>query len=148
VNFAAIEEGDRWTKKEMAEATECDPELSLFVKWLRDGVLTIESDELIRHHPVTKSLHAQWERFKLKEGVMYRKYWESNKKAECWQLVQPGKYRVEIMNTAHSSVTGGHRGVRKTQVKVTKKAYWVGWPARCATSAGGAMHARGIIVVQ
>jgi len=47
VNFAAIEEGDRWTKKEMADATECDPELSLLVKWLREGVLPIDSDELI-----------------------------------------------------------------------------------------------------
>jgi len=112
----------------MAEATECGPELSLlFVKWLRDGVLLIDSDELIRHDPVTKSLHVQWERFKSKEGVLYRTYWKRNKEAECWQLVLPGKYRVEIMNTAHSSVTGGHMGVKKTQVKVAKKAYWVGW---------------------
>jgi len=34
VNFVAIEEGDRWTKKEMSEATENDPELSLFTGWL------------------------------------------------------------------------------------------------------------------
>jgi len=31
------------------------------------------------------------------------------------------------MRTAHASVTGGHMGVKKNQVKVAKQAYWVGW---------------------
>jgi len=31
------------------------------------------------------------------------------------------------MSTAHASVTGGHMGVKKTQTKVAKRAYWVGW---------------------
>jgi len=31
------------------------------------------------------------------------------------------------MRTAHASVTGGHMGVKKTQVKVARRAYWVGW---------------------
>jgi len=31
------------------------------------------------------------------------------------------------MQTAHASVTGGHMGVKKTQKKVAKRAYWVGW---------------------
>jgi len=64
VNFATIINGDRWTKKEMLEATERDPELSLFAKWLEEGRLPIDSDELTRHDPVTNSLHAQWERFR------------------------------------------------------------------------------------
>jgi len=127
VNFAAIVDGDRLTKKEMSEATERHPELSLFAKWLSKGRLPIDSDELTQHDPVTKSLHAQWERFKSKEGVLYRKYWENSKETEGWQLVPPVKYRLEIINTAHSSVSGGHMGVRKMQIKVAKKAYWVGW---------------------
>jgi len=28
------------------------------------------------------------------------------------------------MSTAHASVTGGHMGVKKTQMKVAKQAYW------------------------
>jgi len=116
VNFATIEDGDRWTKKEMSEATKRDPELSLFAKWLSGGRLPIDSDELTQHDPVTKSLHTQWERFKSKEGVPYRKYWENGKETEGWQLVSPVKYRLELMNTAHLSV------LRKTQIKGAKKA--------------------------
>jgi len=100
----------------MSEATACDPEISLFASWLRDGKLPVDSNELTRYDPITKSLHAQWERFKLNEGVLYRKYWENHKDAESWQLVPPFKYRTEIINTAHSSVTGSHMGVRKMQI--------------------------------
>jgi len=111
----------------MAEATAIDPEISLFVSSLRNGMLPVDRNELTRYDPITKSLHAQWERFKLNEGVLYRKYWENHKDAESCQLVPPLEYRTEIINTAHSAVTGGHMGVRKTQLKVAKRAYWVGW---------------------
>jgi len=111
----------------MSEATASDPEISLFASWLRDGTLPVDSNELTRYDPITKNLHAQWERYKLNEGVLYRKYWENHKDAESWQLVPPLKYRTEIVNTAHSSVTGGHMGVRRTQIKVAKRAYWVKW---------------------
>jgi len=46
INFAAIEEGDRWTKTEISGATESDPELSLFVSWLRDGVVPVDGNVL------------------------------------------------------------------------------------------------------
>jgi len=42
-------------------------------------------------------------------------------------MLSPVYYREEIMQTAHASVTGGHMGVKKTQAKVARRAYWVGW---------------------
>jgi len=63
INFVTIEEGDRWSRKEIAESTEKDTELATFVKCLRDGLLPLTSNELARHDRATKSLHAQWERF-------------------------------------------------------------------------------------
>jgi len=107
----------------MSEATANDPEILLFASWLRDGMLPVDSNKLTRYDLITKSLHAQWERFKLNEGVLYRKFWGDHKDAESWQVVPPSKYRNEIMNTVHSSVTGRHLGVRKTQIKVAKRAY-------------------------
>jgi len=107
VNFAAIEKGDRWTKKEMSEATEGDPELLLFASWVKNRILPVDNNKLAPHDPITKSLHVQGEIFKLKKDVLYKKYWENNKEAEYWQLVPPVKYCEEIMNTANASVTGG-----------------------------------------
>jgi len=40
-------------------------------------------------------------------------------------MVSPIEYREEIMRTAHASVTGGHMGVKKTQMKVAKRLGWV-----------------------
>jgi len=115
INFVTIEEGNRWS------------EIATFVKFLQDDLLPLTSNELARHDPATKSLHAQWERFKVTKGVLYRKYWSNNQEGESWQLVAPVAYRKEVMRTAHASVTGGHMGVKKTQVKVAKQVYWVGW---------------------
>jgi len=122
-----IAEGDRWSKKEIAESTEKNTELATFVKLLQDGLLPLTSNELARHDPATKSLHAQWKRFKVTEGVLYRKYWSNNQEGESWQLVAPVAYCNEVMRTAHASVTRGHMGVKKNQVKVAKQVYWVGW---------------------
>jgi len=112
VTFATVEEGDRWSKKVIAAASEKDTELSLFIGWLKEDLLAINSDELTRRDPITKSLHAQWECFKLKEGVMYRQYWQGREEDDMWQLVSPVDYREEIMQTAHASVMGGHMGVK------------------------------------
>jgi len=127
VTFATVKVGDRLSKKVIAAASEKDNELSLFAGWLKGDLMPIDGDELARHDPITKSLHAQWERFKLKEWIVYRRYWESREEEDTWQIVSPVEYREEIMQTAHASVTGGHMGVKKTQAKVARRAYWVGW---------------------
>jgi len=113
INFVTLDEGDRWSKKEIAESTKNDAELATFAKCLRDGLLPLTSNELAGHDPATKSLHAQWERFKITEGVLYKKFWSNNQEGESWQLVAPVAYRKEVMRTAHASVTGGHMGVKK-----------------------------------
>jgi len=86
VTFATVEEGDRWSKTMIAAATEKDQELSLFAGWLKESLLPLSSDELAQYDPITKSLHAQWERFNLKEGVIYRRYWEGREEDDTWQL--------------------------------------------------------------
>jgi len=110
----------------MADATEKNIELATFVRWIKDNFLPVSSNDLARHDAATKSPHAQWDRFKVTEGILYRKFWSNNHEGESWQLVSPVAYRKEIMRTAHALVTSGHMGVKKTQVKVAKQAYWVG----------------------
>jgi len=110
----------------IAVANEKDNELSIFIRWLKGGLLPIDINDLTRYDPITKSLHAQWERLKLKDGVMHRRYWEGREEEDSWQLVSPIEYSEEIMRTAHASVTGGHMGVKKTQMKVAKTSV-LGW---------------------
>jgi len=105
----------------IAPATAEYQELSLFAGWLKEGLLPLNLDELTPYDPITKSLHAQWERFNLREGVIYRRYWKGREENYTWQMLTPVEYREDIMQTAHASVTGGHMGVKKTQTKVAKR---------------------------
>jgi len=75
VTFATVEIGDRWSKSVIAADSEKDTELSIFAGWLKGDLLPINCDELAHHDPITKSLHAQWERFKMKDGIIFRRYW-------------------------------------------------------------------------
>jgi len=102
INFVTIDGGDRWSIKEIAVSTKKDAELATFVKCLKDGLLPLTSNELARHDPATKSLHAQWEGFKITEGVLYKRFWSNNQEGESWQLVLPVAYRKEVMKKAHA----------------------------------------------
>jgi len=74
INFTAIGDGDRWSKKEIAEAVANDAELSTFSGWVKDGMLPLSSNNLMRHDLTIWTLHAQWERFKVTSGILYRKF--------------------------------------------------------------------------
>jgi len=58
---------------------------------MSDRVMPIDSDEL---DPVTKTLHVQWKRFSVRDGVLYRKFSELTKHEYSWQLVPPVSYCV------------------------------------------------------
>jgi len=92
VYLKKIVEGTMWTKKEMAEATKGDPELSMFYKWLCNGELPVEKKELSGTSPVRKSLYVQWERYSVEEGVMYRKGGDVEERRGDKQVVLPVQY--------------------------------------------------------
>jgi len=71
INFVAIKEGNPWSRKKIADATEKDTEFAKFVKWIKDDLLPVSSNGLARHDAATKSLHAQWERFKVTDGIFH-----------------------------------------------------------------------------
>jgi len=131
----------------IAAASDNDTELFLFAGWLKKDLLPIDSDELARHDPITKGLHAQWERFKLIEGVIYRRYWEGREEDDTWQLVSPVDYREEIMQTAHAFVTGGHMGEIKRRSRSQNVRIGSGGREMCAIFAGGVVSTRNAIAV-
>jgi len=59
INFTVVGEDDRWGKRKIAEAVAEDVELSTFCGWVKDGMLPLSSNDLTRHNPVLKILHAQ-----------------------------------------------------------------------------------------
>ncbi|XP_025116167.1 uncharacterized protein LOC112577326 [Pomacea canaliculata] len=67
-------------------------------------------------------------RFEEKGGVLYRIFRQRNfhNGQPVRQVLVPAPLRRSVMDVAHSSIMGGHLGVRKTLDKVTAAFYWPG----------------------
>jgi len=108
IQFEEVIKGTMWTREELIESTENDPEISVFYKKLMEGGLPIEEKELAGMSPVTKSLHAQWEKYSIREGVMYRNGWNDHEQEKKGQVVLQRRHREEAMMSAYTSLSGGH----------------------------------------
>lgn len=100
------------TKRLLVEKQSDDPTLShLFKQVVDEGSL----DSI----PVA---------FFLRDGVLMRKWRSPYENAEdCFskfQIVLPQKYRVHVMDLAHSVPMAGHRGVTKTKDRIMEHFFW------------------------
>ena len=99
-----------------------DPDLGIVRSWLEEGAEIPELVELLQESEAIKIYWHQKDRLCLRDGVIYRQTPEG-----VDQLVIPKAKREEFMRLAHTGVTGGHLGVRRTRWQVRRRAYWVGW---------------------
>jgi len=65
----------------------------------------------------------------LKEGVLLRRFVDSKDQTQCNQLIPPPTCREDIICLAHTGLTGGHLGLKKTLAQVQRRAYWCDWRA-------------------
>jgi len=126
ITIGALHQGLKWSKEELAKATKVDPEIAQFTQWMVDNKLPVKCSVLASWDPVTKSLHSQWERFSVKEGVLYCRIWNNGETNDSWQVVLPVIDRQDAMNSANASISGEHMGVKK-KLKLAMNSYWVGW---------------------
>jgi len=117
----------RWTRRELTEATKNDEEIAFFYDELLGSSLHMSESRLAGASAVTKALLAQGERYKIIDGIMYRRWWDEEESGKGRQIVLPIHYREEAMRSAHASISGGHMGVKKTQDKIAMSVYWIGW---------------------
>jgi len=76
IKFQEIIKGTMWTRQELTGATEKDIEISLFYWEVLGGSLPMEEGRLAGASAITKSFHAQWERYEIMDGIMYRRWWD------------------------------------------------------------------------
>ena len=91
-------------------------------------------------HPQAKSYWAQWNQLVIREGVLYRKWEETDGSRVRWQMVVPRKLKDEVLEQSHTAVTAGHFGVAKTLHRIRQGFYWTGhtcdirsWCRSCST---------------
>ena len=76
---------------------------------------------------MTKNLWGQWERISKVDGVLYRKWLSPDGLYSRWQMIPPRSIQENIIRMAHTGMTGGHLGVRRTTHQLQLRAYWPGW---------------------
>ena len=93
------------------------------INWVENGCtddLTYASFELRKYH---KHL----DRLQLKNGILYRKFFDDVGKISNLQVYIPKQLRDEVIYRIHNSPTGGHIGIVRTAKEFRKRFYFPGF---------------------
>lgn len=101
-----------------------DLDLAIVRPWLEDGTSAPDLQALLWESATVKIYWHQRERLYLRDGIMYKKTPD-----DVEQVLVPKALREEFLRLAHTGLTGGHLGVRRTRWQVRRRGYWVGWSA-------------------
>ena len=63
----------------------------------------------------------------LKDGVLFRRVSDKQKRRPVLQLVVPVSKRAEFIAECHRKTNGGHRAFRTTLDRVQRRGFWMGW---------------------
>jgi len=116
-----------WSLEGLCAAQRADPDIGFVIRLLEDsleqpawGTVSLQSSDV-------KTLYKLWPRLSLRDGLLKRRF-ESVDGTTCrWQIVWPKQLRTEFLKIAHSGMTGGHLGCKKTAAAVQSRAYWPPW---------------------
>ena len=104
-----------------------DPKLSTFYAIFTVNTEQVPWSDVVGLDKVTKNMWNQWERICAVDGVLYRKWVSNDGLHQRWQLVPPKSIQDQLMTMAHTGMTGGHMGIKRTQQQLQLRAYWPGW---------------------
>ena len=122
----------------LADSQQKDPDLQPILKWMAASPTRPGWREMAATSPVTKAYWTQWDTLQLKDGVLYRAWF--NEKGDQQQLlpVLPKALQEEALRQLHDNPAAGHFGRKKTYQRVCERFYWVGrrttvedWCRRC-----------------
>ena len=111
----------------ISQAQRNDPQLLPVIKAMENGLTQPNEKQLRAEGRETKAYFAQSKLLILQNGILYRR-WISSKNETLWlQLIVPRSLRSHFLTLAHSGMTGGHLGFRKTLDQIQRRAYWPQW---------------------
>ena len=100
------------------------------------------SDVVRGQGPEAQRLAQLWDKLLVEEGVLKRRYEDSQGHSTRLQLVVPRSMRKGVLQELHAGALEGHLGEEKTLLKVKEHFYWPGmqgdvqdWCRTCATCA-------------
>jgi transposase InsO family protein len=139
-----------WSFEELIQAQKDDKEINCIIQWFEESTEPPDWDKVTMKSACVKTLWSMWPRLRIQDGILKRRFEDVNGKDENWQIILPRVYRIEFMRIAHSGMTGGHMGYRKTAAAIQRRAYWPTWSSDltqfikacepCARYHRGAIH--------
>jgi len=67
-----------WSKQELRAAQQPDSDIKVIAAWLSGTTEKPPSEQVAVYSSTTKALWHQWSRLRLREGVLYRKFWSAD----------------------------------------------------------------------
>jgi len=113
--------------EEMADLQLKDPDIGPILGWRLHQEERPAIEQLLSTSEASKMLWAQWDQLELHNGVLFRRKMGQGDKGDVLQLLVPACLRSEYVQRAHTGITGGHLGIRRTMDQVRRRAFWSGW---------------------
>ena len=104
-----------------------DPKLAIFHALFSSNEERVPWEEVVGLDKNTKHLWQQWDRMSMVDGVLYRRWVSVDGLQKRWQLVPPRSVQPKLLKLAHTGMTGGHLGIKRTRYQLQLRAYWPGW---------------------
>lgn len=111
--------------EDLKEAQATDPICQQGLQWCTDNKRP-NRDDMHGQNLAAWSLWSQFERLVVHNGILYRRWVDTNGSNHYLQLVLPKKLVPRVLDMLHNQPTAGHLGVDKTTAKVRSRFYWHG----------------------
>jgi transposase InsO family protein len=133
-----VDTTEGWSLEDIRSGQSEDKTLAWIVSAKERGESQPKWDEVADKNACAKHYWAQWERLKLKDGILGR-VWESDDGLTTrWQMLVPKRLRKPIFLMLHATPIGGHLGSAKVLPKCRLRYHWFvmstdirTWVAQC-----------------
>ena len=106
-------------------AQEQDEDIMMVKQWIASNRKP-ERKEIAGESFFVKSLISQWERLKIENGILVRRWDVLGTDEVRWQAVVPLTHRRIVLKYSHDNRASGHLGIMKTVSKIRQGYFWPG----------------------
>ena len=122
----------------LVDAQKEDPDLSCIINWMETEPSMPKWRAVSAASPLVKAYLAEWGAIQLVDGMLHRRWEDTNGRQHRILSVLPNVLQDDAMQQLHDNPTSGNFGYKKTLLRVGEKFYWVGccqaidnWCQRC-----------------
>ena len=114
-----------WTPETVRDAQLKDPDIGPAVIWTSQGQRPPWC-EVNRASPMLRSLWQQFNSLSIRDGILYRSFYDPRGNVQSYQLVLPKCLKAPFLELVHADVAG-HLKFAKCVPHIARRAWWLYW---------------------